>query len=70
MCLAGELKLVVRNWVNKNAATPYALSYNCMVCSSASCTVTKDLTVTTADHVAAAVVTDKFATSDLAGAGT
>lgn len=71
LCNAGEVKLTVRNWVNTNAAAAYALSYNCLVLSKTGTTaISKDLTTTTAVDVAAAVVTDKFATSDLAGAGT
>jgi hypothetical protein len=69
MCGAGKVTLTVRNWVNKNAATPYALSYNCLVCTNA-CTVAVGLTDVAAAHVGAAVDAAKLGTVNLAGTGT
>lgn len=70
MCSAGDLTLTVRNWMNLNDATPYALSYNCLVCSKDTCVAAATLTDPAAALVAAAVDVDKLGTSDLAGAGT
>lgn len=70
MCNAGIVTMTVRNWVNENAADPYALSYNCLVCTKTGCTPAATLTTASANLVGAAVDATKKGTLNLAGAGT
>lgn len=69
MCKAGVLTVTVRNWINKNAASPYALDYNCVACSK-DCTPAASMTTPGTNDVVAAVVANVKGTLNLAGAGT
>lgn len=55
LCNAGTLTVTVRNWVNNNAASPYALDFNCLACSK-DCTPATSMTTPGTNNVVAALV--------------
>jgi len=68
-CAAGEIKMTVRNYVNKNKADNYKFNYLCLACSK-DCTPAKTMVTPGENDVCGAAKADVKGALDLSGSGT
>lgn len=68
-CAAGEIKMTVRNYVNKNAKADCKLNYLCLACA-ADCTPAKTMITPGENKVCGAAAAKVTGALDLGGSGT